>query len=290
MSDFYISLPSHSSKNEFPENKANSFKIRLPNPIRLEGQGWKVGLFSIAMPDAHVTLPAFTESKDKVTLARTEWRRIEPETSHGYTFGEASFDTDDLKEVYSNVNGVEFMKSILSYFERERVFNNSGPRMNSKYVTNDKRRTYVAFRWEGEDLVTDNKDTYRPRREPPSLQFDADLALKMGWLLEKGNGYVLGPNLRIEFFDDVIPDIRTRGDIRDSNGNRLFFQVLKNPIKNTAFLELSIFCNWRFLNLNRAFESVIGSSSRSLLVYSNVGGGTVVGNQVTDLLREVNLI
>ena len=55
-------------------------------------------------------------------------------------------------------------------------------------------------------------------------------------------------------------------------------------------MELSVYCNWRFLNLNRAFESVIGSSSRSLLVYSNVGGGSVVGNQVTDLLREVNFI
>jgi len=290
MSDFYITLPSNSSKNEFTENKANSFKIRLPNPIRLEGYGWKVGLFSIDMPDAHVTLPSFKDAAGKVTLASTAWRRIEPETPNGYTFGKASFDTDDLKEVYSNVNGVEFMKSIISHFERERVFNNSGPRVNSKYVTNDGRRTYVAFKWEGEDLVTDNKNVYRPRREPPELQFDADLALKMGWLLEKGNGYVLGPNLRIEFFDDIIPDIRTRGDIQDSSGNRLFFQVVKNPIRNTAFLELSVFCNWPFLNLNRAFESVIGSSSRSFLVYSNVGGASVVGNQVTDLLREVNLI
>ena len=118
MSDFYVSLPSHSSKNEFPENKANSFKIRLPNPICLEGHGWKVGLFSIAMPDAHVTLPSFTDFEDKVTLASTAWRRIEPETPSGYTFGEASFDTDDLKEVYSNMNGVEFMKSVISQFER----------------------------------------------------------------------------------------------------------------------------------------------------------------------------
>ena len=32
----------------------------------------------------------------------------------------------------------------------------------------------------------------------------------------------------------------------------------------------------------------MGSTSRSLLVYSDVGGSAVVGNQVTDLLREVN--
>jgi len=71
MGDFYVSLPSHSSKNEFPENKANHFKIRLPRPIRLNGSGgWRVGMSSIAMPDAHVTLPSFNTSEhEKVTLA-----------------------------------------------------------------------------------------------------------------------------------------------------------------------------------------------------------------------------
>jgi len=112
----------------------------------------------------------------------------------------------------------------------------------------------------------------------------------MGWIQEKGNIYVLGPNLRIEFFDDVIPDIQGNGDLYDSDRNRVFWNVVKKTLKNADFLRLSIFCNWRFLNLNKAFESVIGRSSRSLFVYSDVGGGSVVGNQVTDLLREVNLI
>ena len=33
----------------------------------------------------------------------------------------------------------------------------------------------------------------------------------------------------------------------------------------------------------------MGASSRSLFVYSDVGGSNVVGNQVTGLLREVSL-
>ena len=40
--------------------------------------------------------------------------------------------------------------------------------------------------------------------------------------------------------------------------------------------------------MDQAFRSVVGSPSRSLFVYSDVGGSGVVGNQVTDLLREVN--
>ena len=42
------------------------------------------------------------------------------------------------------------------------------------------------------------------------------------------------------------------------------------------------------MNLNQAFEAVEGTCSLSLFVYSDVGGSSVVGYQVTDLLREVN--
>ena len=47
-------------------------------------------------------------------------------------------------------------------------------------------------------------------------------------------------------------------------------------------------CNWRFTNLNRAFGRVVKANKRSLFIYSDVGSSGVVGNQVTDLLREVS--
>ena len=40
--------------------------------------------------------------------------------------------------------------------------------------------------------------------------------------------------------------------------------------------------------MNRSLGSVVKSSKRSLFIYSDVGSSGVVGNQVTDLLREVN--
>ena len=46
-------------------------------------------------------------------------------------------------------------------------------------------------------------------------------------------------------------------------------------------------CSWRFTNLNVAFRAVVGDPSRSLQVYSDVAGSTIVGNRVTDLLREI---
>ena len=44
---------------------------------------------------------------------------------------------------------------------------------------------------------------------------------------------------------------------------------------------------WRFVNLKNAFRTAVGNSTRSLRVHSNVGGSSIVGNQVPDLLQEV---
>ena len=64
MSDFYLTLPSHSSKTEFPNNKSNHFKIRLPHPKKLEGHGWKVGLSTISLPDPTSQTPKLMENDD----------------------------------------------------------------------------------------------------------------------------------------------------------------------------------------------------------------------------------
>ena len=84
----------------------------------------------------------------------------------------------------------------------------------------------------------------------------------------------MGPNLLTEHFYDTIPDPK---DI----DSETFFKV------ENQMVQLSTFCNWRFVNLNSAFESIVGSPARTLQVYLDVGGSSNVGNQVTDLLREV---
>ena len=66
--DFYLTLPSHSNRNEFPQNQSNHFKIRLPHPKRLEGSGWKVGLSSISLPDAILELPKPMDAKEILSI------------------------------------------------------------------------------------------------------------------------------------------------------------------------------------------------------------------------------
>ena len=47
---------------EFPNNTTSSFKIRLPVPLEMKGEGWKVGLAAISTPDAALDLTRLSDA------------------------------------------------------------------------------------------------------------------------------------------------------------------------------------------------------------------------------------
>ena len=101
------------------------------------------------------------------------------------------------------------MKSVINYFEQRRVDSSGGPTFGAKYVTEDGKRTFIKFRWEGSDLLTDNEATQVHSKYPSVFKINHTLALKMGCLKETTpQNYVLGPNLRQEFFTDLVPDLK----------------------------------------------------------------------------------
>ena len=73
---FYVTLPSHANRQEFPANQANWFKIGLPHPLPLRGGEWKVGLSAISLPDSRVNLYDFVK-KDGYLLS-TSWDQTIP--------------------------------------------------------------------------------------------------------------------------------------------------------------------------------------------------------------------
>ena len=99
MSDFYITLPSSSSKSEFLDNRSNSYKIRLPNVIRLSGSGWKVRLASVALPDTNVDLTRF-KSYPK-PLMRGAWGMTDPADT---SLWEALFATIEVSDMWHDTN------------------------------------------------------------------------------------------------------------------------------------------------------------------------------------------
>ena len=55
-------------------------------------------------------------------------------------------------------------------------------------------------------------------------------------------------------------------------------------------LQLSLMVEWQFNNLNASFEKVVGTSKRTVMVYSDLVESTVVGSGKFPLLREVQLL
>ena len=285
---FYVTLPSHANRHEFPNNQANSFKIRLQHPLRLVGDQWQVGLSAISLPDAHVNLYELVQ-KDGYIMS-TSWDQTIPKP--GATNGEMQTRLGTARTLINAiqhlnwvVDGVSFMKAAIAHLEQRR----KETAIQGGRFTNDQgKHTYVKFRWEGDDLLIDNTNVCHCDNDTPALSLYTKLALKMGWLRKIASGLILGPNLQQEFMGDQIPDMKKNSDwndVNDDQTNRVFWTVRSFLPDH---LQLSMSCSWRFTNLNVAFRSVVGDPSRSLHVYSDVAGSTIVGNRVTELLREIH--
>ena len=123
MNNFYITLPSHSSKTEFTNNASNSFKIRLPHPIRLEGGEWEVGLAALSLPDPISQIPDVMKN-DETVLFRTQWLATDTTASRDphdtYT---ARFQVKDLKKVTNldALDGTTFLKDFTTFFNKRKV-------------------------------------------------------------------------------------------------------------------------------------------------------------------------
>jgi len=126
MSDFYIKLPSNGSKQEYPNNKSNSFKICLPEPIRL-GPDWRVGLTSISLPDTNGVLPKFTLNDEP--LFTMKWfvtkKKLGEASRESPTFRvkqrEENFTSQNLSVNFGGLDGVGFMKTVVNFFETQRL-------------------------------------------------------------------------------------------------------------------------------------------------------------------------
>ena len=160
---FYVTLPSHANRREFPNNQANWFKIRLPHPLRLPGGQWQVGLSAISLPDAHVNLYELMMKGQHVLGIK--WHLKIPSQSGGTydKYGVAVTKIDDIKDWDWVMDGVSFMKAGIAHVEQKR----RESAIQGGDVLNDQgKHTYVKFRWEGDNLVIDNtnvcpqSDTY----------------------------------------------------------------------------------------------------------------------------------
>ena len=267
---------------EFPTNTTSSFKVRLPVPLELKGEGWKVGLASISTPDATLDLTRLSTAVNSrvfmvnVKLMSSLAQGVKP-VAH-----RSIIKITDLTNDPSVQDGVTLMKSLIA---RTQFMEMKEAQTKSQRVFDHLR---VTYKWEGEDLHMQAKmlSDIMPTPGMVYIQWHVhvSMALLMGWL--KGSetkGYELGPNIRYEGRHVV-----------EANGIRYM-----QPVNNTelrrydlwkvedGFLQLSLTLNWIFMNLNMAFRNVVGEPSRTFLVYSDIVDSNIVGGQQHALVREV---
>lgn len=73
MRDFYMTLPSNSSMDYYPNNKISSFTVQLPRYMSLEGD-WEVALIEIQYPYAFINVSEGNNELEVVTKELThEW-------------------------------------------------------------------------------------------------------------------------------------------------------------------------------------------------------------------------
>ena len=112
----------------------------------------------------------------------------------------------------------------------------------------------------------------------PNLQFTCPTVTYTDQTLPSGSSFRLQYNWSGEHFVGTQPPDLT-SDIMDQ-----VFEVKQNR------LHLSRMVEWQFNNLNASFEKIVGTSKRTVMVYSDIVESTVVGSGKYPLLREVQLL
>ena len=205
---------------EFPHNKNNSFKVRIPDGLRLEGKGWYVSLLSLTLPNSDSHSDPFVTGHDK-TVAKAFWQLLHfkgPSNSPLNVLDRHSY-TTDIKEnhVKKASSGVAYWNNVIQTIEEDVMTTAYTKKRSLKSLSDPDPLVYVkkslspSFRWEGEDLVIEKRgdDSTNGQQVNTALYsyFDIayEVALQWGFIEAVSDTKVkAGPNLRIGLFQEGI--------------------------------------------------------------------------------------
>ena len=266
---------------EFPTNTTSSFKVRLPVPLTLKGEGWKVGLAAISTPDAALDLSRLTNAINPRVLMLgcklVNSLRADDIPYHQQTVMQIK----DVMHDPGVVDGVSLMKVII---RKSQFYEMKEAQAKSKRLYD---RFRVTYEWDGEDLrmLAKDLDDIALTTGMSFVQWHVhvSMAKSMGWLVETGKDkYALGPNLRYELLYKTQQSGNYYKDVKNTELSRHDLWKIESD-----HLQLSQTISWRFSNLNVAFREVVGEPSRTFLVYSDLVDSNIVGGQQHALVREV---
>ena len=171
--EFHITLPSTTSLEEIPHNTSNHYKVRLPQPLRLTGSAWRVGLTDISLPDTNVSLQKLVCDVHDLVYPKEGETQIE--ARHHELGRHPGHKRTGWRTVYENHGGPPREKGTEHGETKTRKIN---PLLTSVDVQN----LSMTIRWvphgSDTDMLIDNRHTYIQRTQNnPETHFDLPLAL-----------------------------------------------------------------------------------------------------------------
>ena len=302
MRDFYVKLVSNASTSEFPTNKANSLKNRLPQPLVFDDGNWKVGVANITYPIPHIRpdqpplhSPPNFESDD--LICRIRWTTKSKDSNGNDEFIPWTFRLTGADLIHDRMlitGGKALMRYIVNRFQVElRVLVSD---KEDSLLAFDGKKYYPEFRWEGEDLILDNSDTFLnevgDNRKRPEVVFGAKLVEAMKWLTRSGDSFFMMEGNLMTEADSISKDVNK--DWKHVDQYRSWTELWNYANEG---LQLSSYCNWHFIHLEESYRMAFEGVNETVIVsapprgpiylYLNVGRSTIMGNRVTDLMRAI---
>ena len=304
--------------DEFPHNTNHKFKVRLPVPLRLEGQ-WYASLWSLSVPDQQLQNKTLFKDTSEVTLDfKFTLYKLSGKSGGKYQTHTLvpKNETLTVQEVMNDSTpaqtGVEFWQNCV------RMIDETIMREMLEVKTDDANLPVAipnawkpTFKWEGEDLVlnavSSNSVVTSGANPTPYSWFamSESLALSFGFIKYDK---LLRQNILADNASVVYPLYQEKGD-EISPGILIAEPTLKGPTRaaqltpdvdtvdpkvGTAKFEngkmyFSRAVQWTFRRLNKSFDK-LHNSKEVVMVYTDLVQSSTVGNGRFPLLRKLSMV
>ena len=212
--------------DEFPKNTNNSFKVRLPEPLSLQGEGWYASLMSLTVPDegqSNAVIASDPHTKViryKHPISTRKWTDTGDPSTSGYLSINTALSTKmiELEEIMNATQivstGSQFWKRVMQTLHNKIMTEVMKDQWNASVAEADRKPIVFVNKhgmpqlsWKGESLLIKaipKKDLLNNQQiNMVEFYINVDIALKFGLLRRKTgktgyatSDFVLGPNLQ----------------------------------------------------------------------------------------------
>ena len=306
MSEFRMTLISDPTL-EYPDNANNSFKVRLPTRITLDGGDWLGSLWSISVPDAghrseiiHAdfkqALLKFGYTVTQRKFARGTW------TIHFVLKEKEVLLNQVMGKEYPITTGMQLWQNLITKIDQIMFedIQTAYATLTTPDTVSLKQEWKPTFEWRGDNLVlkavaaNDAFATIAKVRPISKLMILTELAYKFGLIVKnKDDTHSMGPNLQYTL-PKTTYTLATQ-PIHTNNRYQWIGQhyvgitpadllegtaLLKVTLEDgTSYLHLSRMVEWTITNINAMFDTQVGDRHQTALVYCDVIEPSVVGSQ-----------